>query len=219
MSALFATNERRTDYCTCRTDVALRTYLAEFFLINVTDAELDKVLRLYPQDPTQGSPFDTGTQNTLTPEFKRIASLLGDLNFQAPRRFFLDSLSGKQNAWSYCKLHRFPSLFAQLTVLSYAHVDSHIVSKRQKSLPILGSAHSSDISVIYGGGDLTDYLIHFTNNLNPNGASLPQWPEYSNSSPKLLTLYDSPISTNITLDTYRAEGMKIVTSLLIKHPE
>ena len=66
------------DHCTCRTDVALRTYLAEFFLINVTDAELDKVLTLYPQDLTHISPFDTGTQNAFTPEFKRIASLLGD---------------------------------------------------------------------------------------------------------------------------------------------
>ena len=86
-----------------------------------------------------------------------------------PRRFFLDSLSGKQNTWSYCKLHRFPSLFVQLTVLSYAHVDSHIVSKRQKSLSILGSARSSDVPVIYGGGDLTDFLIYFTNNLIPMG--------------------------------------------------
>ena len=99
------------DGCTCRTDVALRTFLTEFFLINVTDAELDKVLTLYPQDPTQGSPFDTDTQNAFTPEFKRIAALLGDFSFQVPRRFFLDSVSGKQNTWSYCKLHLFPSLF------------------------------------------------------------------------------------------------------------
>ena len=85
-----------------------------------------------------------------------------------PRRFFLDSLSGKQNTWSYCKLRLIPLLFVQVTVLSRTHVDFHIVSKRQKSLPILGSAHS-DVPFIYGGGDLTDFLIYFTNNLIPMG--------------------------------------------------
>ena len=66
---------------------------------------MDELLSLYPQNVTQGSPYDTGTQNALTPEFKRIASLLGDYTFQAPRRFFLHNLSDRQNTWSYCALH------------------------------------------------------------------------------------------------------------------
>lgn len=77
-------------------------------MINVTSADLDKVLALYPQDVTRGSPFGTGTQNALTPEFKRIAALLGDFVFQAPRRWLLDNVSGKQNTWSYCTLALFP---------------------------------------------------------------------------------------------------------------
>ena len=86
----------------CRTDAELRAYLTEFFLINVTDSDVDKLLALYPQDPALGSPFDTDTQNEFTPEFKRIAALLGDFVFQAPRRWLLDNVSGKQNTWSYC---------------------------------------------------------------------------------------------------------------------
>ena len=69
---------------------------------------MDELLRLYPQNVTQGSPFGTGTLNALTPEFKRIAAILGDFVFQAPRRFFLHNASGKQNTWSYCTLHLFP---------------------------------------------------------------------------------------------------------------
>ena len=65
---------------------------------------MDELLTLYPQNVTQGSPYDTGTQNALTPEFKRIASLLGDITFQAPRRFFLQNLSDRQNTWSYSTL-------------------------------------------------------------------------------------------------------------------
>jgi acetylcholinesterase len=68
---------------------------------------MDELLMLYPQNVTKGSPYDTGTPNALTPEFKRIASILGDLTFQAPRRFLLQSLSDKQNAWSYCMLFLF----------------------------------------------------------------------------------------------------------------
>ncbi|KAN0139660.1 Alpha/Beta hydrolase fold [Lactarius tabidus] len=175
------------------TDAELHAYLTEFFLINVTNDDVDKVLALYPQDVTQGSPFDTGTQNALTPEFKRIAAILGDLIFQAPRRWLLDNVSGKQNTWSY-------------------------LNKRLKSLPILGSAHASDIPIIYGGQDLTNYLIHFVTNLDPNGGSDAQWPQYTTSSPQLLTLYDAPVPTNITLDTYRAEGMTFLTQLSLTHP-
>ncbi|KAH9030332.1 carotenoid ester lipase precursor [Lactarius pseudohatsudake] len=174
-------------------DADLRAYLAQFFLINVTAAQVDQVLTLYPQDPTQGSPFDTGTNNTLTPEFKRIASLLGDFVFQAPRRFFLKNLSGKQNTWSY-------------------------LSKRLKSLPILGSAHASDIANIYGGQDLTDYLIHFVTTLDPNGGSGPHWPQYTTSSPQLLTLLDGAVPATITLDTYRVDGMNFLTELSLVHP-
>ncbi len=66
---------------------------------------MDRLLTLYPQDITQGSPYDTGTENAFTPEFKRIASLLGDFVFQAPRRFLLNNLSEKQNIWSFCTSH------------------------------------------------------------------------------------------------------------------
>ncbi|KAH9039114.1 carotenoid ester lipase precursor [Lactarius pseudohatsudake] len=130
------------------TDADLRNLLSGFFLPNATDAELDELLTLYPQNDTQGSPYDTGTQNTFTPQFKRIASMLGDSVFQAPRRFFLNNVSDKQNTWSF-------------------------LSKRLKWMPVLGSAHGSDVQNIYGAGELTDYLIHFATHLDPNGGSLP----------------------------------------------
>lgn len=191
--------------------------MQEFFLPNATDAELDNVLTLYSSDPTQGSPYGTGANNTLSPESKRMAAFLGDLKFHGTRRFFLNQVSGKQNTWSYCTLRLFPSLFVQV-ISSRTHVNSHIVSKRDKLLPVLGSAHSSDLPYIYGGADLTDYLINFVTNLNPNGPSLPYWPQYNTSSRQLLTLYDTPVPTNITLDTFREEGMQLLTELLLKNP-
>ena len=178
---------------------------------------MDEVLTLYPQNVTLGSPYDTGTQNAFTPEFKRIASILGDLVFQAPRRFFLDHSSGKQNTWSFCTWHAFSRL--HVSSRPHSQIDSHTVSKRFKSLPILGSVHASDILNIYGPGDLTDYLIHFVTNLDPNGGSSPQWPQYTTSSRQLLTFLDDPV-TNITItrDTYRTDGMEFLTKLSLAHP-
>ena len=59
------------------------------------------ILRCIVQDVTQGSPYGTGSLNALTPQFKRIASIQGDITFQGPRRFFLEHLAPKQHAWSF----------------------------------------------------------------------------------------------------------------------
>ena len=91
--------------------------------------------------------------------------------------------------------------------------DSHTVSKRLKFVPILGSFHESDIPNIYGGGDLTDFLIQFVTNLNPNSVSGPQWPQYTTLSPQLMTLLDGKVNRTITLDTYRVKGMEFITNL------
>ena len=170
---------------------------------------MDKLVTLYPQNVTRGSPYDTGTQNALTPEFKRIASILGDIVFQAPRRFFLNAVSEKQNTWSFCMLHVLTTRIGPYAFHSY--VDSRTVSRRRKSVPILGSFHASDILNIYGGGDLTD---SFATHLNPNGVLIPHWPRYTPSSPQLMTLFDSQVTNRtITLDTYRVEGIKFLTNL------
>ncbi|EGO19246.1 hypothetical protein SERLADRAFT_411755 [Serpula lacrymans var. lacrymans S7.9] len=66
--------------------------------------------------------------------FKRVAAFLGDINFQGPRRFLLQARSGHQKTWSF-------------------------LSKRMKDTPGLGAFHGSDIDIIYGSADMTDYLI------------------------------------------------------------
>jgi hypothetical protein len=79
---------------------------------------MDELLKLYPQNVTLGSPYDTGTQNAFTPEFKRIASILGDLMFQATRRLLLNHASEKQNTWSFCTWHAFSRLQVCLVPLT-----------------------------------------------------------------------------------------------------
>ena len=71
------------------------------------------LLQLYPNDPTKGAPYGTGSDFELTPMWKRIASLMGDMNVIAVRRLFVEKLANLgQNTWTYstCTLvARYPS--------------------------------------------------------------------------------------------------------------
>ncbi|OJT12974.1 Lipase 4 [Trametes pubescens] len=175
------------------TDTDLRNYIHSNYLPQASSSDLDQLLKLYPQDITQGSPFNTGILNALTPQFKRLAAMQGDLVFQAPRRLLLQSRSGKQPMWSF-------------------------LNKRLKGLPALGSAHATDILNIYGGGDMADYLINFVNNLDPNGKTVLSWPQYSTSAPKLLTFQDGLVPLAITQDDFRVDAMNFMTELSLKFP-
>lgn len=88
----------------------LETYITTVFLpgLNVSQDVIQQVETLYPQDITQGSPFDTGILNAITPQFKRIAAFMGDGVFQAPRRFFLQHRASKQPTWAFCQYFHFP---------------------------------------------------------------------------------------------------------------
>ncbi|KAI0041130.1 carotenoid ester lipase precursor [Auriscalpium vulgare] len=181
------------------TDAAVRAYLAANYFKSVPSADIDAILAAYPKDTAKGSPFDTGADNAVTPQFKRLAALTGDLIFQAPRRFFLQQRAGKQPVFSF-------------------------LSKRFKTLPDIGSFHSSDVALIYGPSDMTDYLIRFATHLDPNvGASADRsanflWPRYTAAAPQMLTFLDGTVPLNITLDTYRAEGMAELTRVVLAHP-
>ncbi|KAI0056029.1 carotenoid ester lipase precursor [Artomyces pyxidatus] len=176
------------------TDSEVQAYLSEFYVKNMANAtEVEELLKLYPSDPTQGSPFDTGLQDAITPQYKRLAAIQGDIVFQAPRRFFLQHRSSKQPTWSY-------------------------LSKRGKANPALGAYHGTDIPEIYGGADLGDYFIRFVSTLNPNGKTGIPWPKYTHSSPQLLTLLDGSTPLLITNDTYRAAGFNYLTQLSLEDP-
>ncbi|KAF5392596.1 hypothetical protein D9757_002272 [Collybiopsis confluens] len=183
------------------TQEALATYIQTEFLLDASTVDVNELLSVYPADITQGSPFDTSILNAITPEFKRIAAIMGDAAFQAPRRFFLQSVSGKQNVWSY-------------------------LNKRLKSLPILGSAHTTDLLNVYGkysipitgGGDMVDYLVRFVATLNPNGNTGINWPQYTTANPNMLQFNDGLIPLSLSLDNYRVAAINYTTQLLLKHP-
>ncbi|KAK7459575.1 hypothetical protein VKT23_009557 [Stygiomarasmius scandens] len=175
------------------TEAQIREYVQTVFLPTISDDDLDTLLKAYPQDITQGSPFNTGILNAISPQFKRFASFQGDAVFQAPRRFFFENLDGKQPIWAF-------------------------LSKRLKGVPILGSFHASDILNVYGGGGMADYLVRFAASLDPNGRTGISWPKYTQASPTLLTFIDGLIPQVLTKDDYRVDAMKTVTQVLLTNP-
>ena len=121
---------------TFRNENQLQDYITENYFPTAPNSDIDEILQVYPADITQGSPFDTGYLNAITPEFKRLAAMQGDLVFQSTRRFFLQQRADKQKTWSFCKSVR-------ITMLERLHIVSiHwsiAVSKRLKGTPFLGS--------------------------------------------------------------------------------
>ena len=87
------------------------------------------MLRCVAQDVTQGAPYGTGTLNALTPQFKRIASIQGDITFQGPRRFFLEHLAHEQNAWSFGTTP-FHLLIHPTVLLSHSSEQHHEIHAR-----------------------------------------------------------------------------------------
>ncbi|KAJ7119783.1 Alpha/Beta hydrolase protein [Mycena epipterygia] len=175
------------------TDAEFSSYVSSVWVPEASASQAAQLVSLYPSDITEGSPFDTGVFDALTPQFKRIAAFQGDGVFQAPRRFFQQARSGKQNQWAF-------------------------LSKRLKYIPYLGSCHFTDILNVYGDGELTDYLINFATSLNPNGNTVPSWPAYTTATPNMMTFLDGLIPTTITQDTYRKEAMQFLTNVTLQFP-
>ncbi|KAF5332574.1 hypothetical protein D9611_005208 [Ephemerocybe angulata] len=173
-------------------DDEFQDYVKTIWLPNATDDQLAPLFDAYPDDREDGSPFNTSIANAITSQFKRIAAFEGDSVFQAPRRYFLQQRVGKQPIWSY-------------------------LSKRLKYLPVLGSFHSSDQYLDL----LNDYVIYFTNNLDPNTGSGTEWPQYTSDAPQMYTFHaiETDSSDNsLTTDDYRTEGISILTNLSLAYP-
>ncbi|EKM78357.1 hypothetical protein AGABI1DRAFT_75927 [Agaricus bisporus var. burnettii JB137-S8] len=171
----------------------LVNYMLNTFLPGTSQPQILGLLDEYTENILEGSPFHTGILNALTPQFKRIAALFSDGVFQAPRRFFLNFTSGKQDIWVF-------------------------LSKRFKALPLVGSLHGSDLlNSFFLGQELQDYIIRFTVTLDPNSKGLFsfKWPKYTTQDPKQLIFLDGLIPQVVGEDTYRKEAMEYLMQLTL----
>jgi len=83
-------------------------------------------------------------------------------------------------------------------------------------------AHATDLINSWGpNGELKDYIIRFTNNLDPNGKEGQgiTWPQWHPEEPKALVLTDQTLfPLIIDNDNYRSHALDYVAELSLRHP-
>lgn len=164
----------------------LESYISTYFPGYEQDTKA--LVDTYPDDlGISGSPYGTGLNGNLFGQFKRLASILGDLAFILERRFHL------QNVCS------------QVTCYSYLNSALH-------GLDVLGSFHGSDGAVLLSNLSTIPaqtqqrYAIAFINTLDPNGGGISdpliQWPKYTPSNPQLV--HETGFWNELINDDFRA---------------
>ena len=78
--------------------------------------------------------------------------------------------------------------------------------------------HVTDLLNVYGGEELTNYLVRFVTTLNPNGFGNVLWPQYTLQSPTLLTFLDGLDPITFKQDTFRAQQIAFLNNLTLNHP-
>ncbi|KAJ2916220.1 hypothetical protein MD484_g4210, partial [Candolleomyces efflorescens] len=160
------------------------------------EAATNRILELYPADPAVGSPYGTGDELFGLPvSYKRHASILGDISFDAPRRMMSQAA-------------------ARFGVKTYGY---HFTDPQP--IPSLGVSHGSEVAYVFGqvppaagaasqnlSVTMMDYWISFTDSLDPNdekGGKRPRWPQYKADDQVLLKLEGG--NTTVIQDDFRKE--------------
>ncbi|RPD61755.1 carotenoid ester lipase [Lentinus tigrinus ALCF2SS1-7] len=167
-------------------DTILAAYIKGSFP-SISDSDLQELLDLYPDDPATGAPYGTKQEYQLAPGYKRIGSLAGDMGFDSNHRLLARHLCARQKVWSYYYRRNFIYGF--------------------------GVTHGTEIPNMYGGGDMADMFIHFTNFGDPNGRHPSiYWPPYNTEEPLMLTFHGND-SLGYKADNYRAKQIDFINRL------
>ncbi|KAF8608522.1 alpha/beta-hydrolase [Ceratobasidium sp. AG-I] len=175
-----------------------------FGITNTTT--VNQLLNYYPTDPSAGSPYNTGN-NTFgrSAQYKRAASVIGDVLFEAPRRDFLKvATSLNVPAWSY--------QFAQtgLDDPQWGAAHSFELLSVFQYIPDGTEQSLIDQSVI-----IIDYWISLAYNLNPSATGNPSrtaWPPYGTTGKSLQLVAGN---NTVIPDTYRAAGIDFIRSNIL----
>lgn len=213
------------------TDTASAVNYIDLVLPTKPDSEVLSTLFEYYSDYTQGSPFGTGNNTFgLGEQFKVVSALSGDVNFQAPRREFIQQNIAHNNgtedtkAWSY--------LFTEnLNTSSPAGVSHGSEVPFVFGAPVAAAQSGSSAyppTAVQLSTQMVAYWLNFINYLDPNGdggivsqtvaktLNLTQWPEYSagaagRGGANMLQLHGGNVT--VIQDTFRAEAMEYINSL------
>ncbi|WVN88583.1 uncharacterized protein L203_103794 [Cryptococcus depauperatus CBS 7841] len=128
----------------------------EYFALNepfpLSNETMARLFTLYPNDIVSGSPYDTGNETFgLSPAFKQSAAILGDVQFEAPRRYFIRQANqfGNNKTWAY-------------------HFEQHTPG----SAPQLGVYHTSEVPYVFGIARPEDHYSPLSSNYTETDSKL-----------------------------------------------
>lgn len=190
---------------------------------------LHRLLQAWPDDPPQGSPFNfpTGDRLMMGPEnqYKRVAAALGDIVFQAPRRYqirqhalFHSQGKKKSPAWNFLLVESGPG---NTRTQGVPHgVDNDFLFRPMAQYlffnpPVDYRKPGSRWDNV--AKTMTTAWIAFVNQGHPNHKGVPKWPYYAPKGSKqrnsLATLQFQAYNDTLILDDWREDA---ITKTLIE---
>ncbi|KAK7988198.1 hypothetical protein PG989_008513 [Apiospora arundinis] len=206
------------------TDADLRDYLEHGMGFGFPSSTVARILELYPDDPAQGIPLDTGAERFADAggwQYKRTAAIVGDIFYHAPR---LD------DARHYAK-HSPDTYIYRFNTRGYVGGSGNgtvggggVGSLAPASK---GVAHYSEVAFVFGNPtyvgpwpeyralseQMQDQWIRFAYHGNPNGEGLPMWPRYGDGDKglNLVLQTQGQGGSHVEEDTYRLAGREYLT--------
>ncbi|KAL1718334.1 Alpha/Beta hydrolase protein [Schizophyllum commune] len=169
------------------------------------EKHISKILDLYPNDPSLGSPYNTGNETFgLSPQYKRLASIMGDINFESQRRLWQEQTAAA-GVPSYGYLFTDPQVDSEPR---YGVPHGAIVDYMYHRIPDGAPPSSWNLS-----SQIMDYYLSFVTSLTPNdGLGIPraEWLQWEADNKTLMQL-DGTNLGNIP-DTYRQAQIEYLNS-------
>ncbi|KAF7350369.1 Carboxylic ester hydrolase [Mycena venus] len=179
---------------------------------------VQKLVQLYPDVPSFGSPFNTGNETFgQSTEWKRYAAIVGDLWIHSQRR-----------AWMQAATRFGVKTFGYLfTDPGAPPIAPPTIGPATAAQGALGVTHTSELIYLYGlnaafgrpasaialATQMIDYWVSFTTSLDPNdglGSNRPTWSQYTSGNQAVLEL--TSVNMSMIADDYRTQQIDFINS-------
>ncbi|KAI1641609.1 alpha/beta-hydrolase [Daldinia loculata] len=207
------------------TDEDLRDFLLHRTGFGFPDATVDHILELYPDDPTQGIPLNTGSERFADYgwQYKRVAAIVGDVFYHGPRRFDTQNYA----PFSPTYVYRFNTRPWESTLTNTTAIGNPLNGSGGLAPAYKGVEHFSEVPFVFANptmlGPWPEYhklsdqvssqWIRFAHTGNPDGPGLPHWPRYDKGKDglNLVLQTEAQGGTYVEEDTYRLAGREYLT--------
>ncbi|KAI0430422.1 alpha/beta-hydrolase [Xylaria sp. FL1042] len=224
------------------TDADLRTYLQQDTGFGFPPSTIARIMQLYPDDPAQGIPLDTGAERFADKgyQYKRVAAIVGDVFYHAPR--LVDARAYAERAPTF--VYRFNTR----PLAAYANSDYDNTTTAASAATgggggngngngnvtvtlapaYKGVAHFSEVGFVFANPtsvgpwpgyralsrEMSERWIRFAHTGDPNGGVWKRWPRYDEGAKGLNMVLQTEEQggTYVEEDTYRIEGREYLST-------